>query len=314
MSHNSRELDKPQRGFAKLVGPAKARALRKDLEKRIVLAAAGRGGGPAKPEAQIVKEMVKVGQAGWVNPNRTGKATLVQRGTGCVLKGANGQNIQGTRFAFKSTPPLSKSRYLSFAKSTVGESFVANMYLDKKGNVTVGIGHLVINLQEAQRLASQYQFTKKGTNTRSSVADLANDFNTVKNSGMTGFRAHNFAPLTGHDITLAEATRLFDDDVNIKLRELKARVAFPEFETYPTVAKLGLLDMSFTLGVRGVWHGYPVFTAAALRRDWKAAATQSDRPVLAARNAEIRMWFREAAKKEPFFIDPRCAAKKLPTQ
>ncbi len=35
MSHNSRELDKLQRGFTKLVGPTKARTLRKDLEKKI---------------------------------------------------------------------------------------------------------------------------------------------------------------------------------------------------------------------------------------------------------------------------------------
>jgi GH24 family phage-related lysozyme (muramidase) len=300
MSHNSRDLDKLQRGFTKLVGPAKA--LRQQIEKNIVLAAAGRGGGPAKLEAQIVKEMVKVGQAGWVNPIRTGKATLVQRGTGCVLKGANGQNIQGTRFAFKSTPPLSKSRFLSFARSTVGENFIANMYLDDKGNVTVGIGHLVVNLQEAQRLASQYQFTKKGTNARSRAADLANYYNAVKNSGMAGFHAHKLAPLTGHEMSLAEATRLFDDDVDIKLREFKARQNFPEFETYPPVAKLGLVDMGFTLGVRKVRTVYTNFTAAVLRRDWKMAAIQSNRTTVSAlRNAEIRMWFREAAKKEPFF-------------
>ncbi len=52
MSHNSRELDKLQRGCTKLVGPAKARALRKDLEKKIVLAAKQGGGGkPAKTES-----------------------------------------------------------------------------------------------------------------------------------------------------------------------------------------------------------------------------------------------------------------------
>ena len=62
MSHNRREFDKLQRSLAKVVGPAKARAARKQLEKKIVLAAAGRGGGPAKTEAQIVKEMVKVGR------------------------------------------------------------------------------------------------------------------------------------------------------------------------------------------------------------------------------------------------------------
>ena len=157
MSHNSRQLDKLQRSLAKVVGPAKARAARKDLEKKIVLAAAGRGGGPTKTEAQIVKEMVAVGQAGWVNPARTGKATLVQRGTGCVLQGANGQDIQGTRFSFKRTAPLDKLRFLNFARSTTGESFVAHMYLDKKGNVTVGIGHLVSDLQEARRLANQYR-------------------------------------------------------------------------------------------------------------------------------------------------------------
>ncbi len=52
MSHNSRELDKLQRGFTKLVGPTKARTLRKELEKKIAQAAPpARGGKPAKPKA-----------------------------------------------------------------------------------------------------------------------------------------------------------------------------------------------------------------------------------------------------------------------
>ncbi len=59
MSHNSRELDKLQRGFAKLVGPAKARALRKQLEKKIAQAAK-----PAQSEAQAILDVVKSKQAG----------------------------------------------------------------------------------------------------------------------------------------------------------------------------------------------------------------------------------------------------------
>ncbi len=86
MSRNSRELDKFQRGLAKVVGPAKARALRKELEKKIAQAAApARGGRPAKPKAQIVKEMVAVGQAGWVTLHGTANAALVQKGHGLQI-------------------------------------------------------------------------------------------------------------------------------------------------------------------------------------------------------------------------------------
>ena len=88
MSHNSRELDKFQRGLAKVVGPAKARTLRKELEKKIVLAAKQGGG-----EAQAISDLIRKKQAGWVNVYGTKDAVLVEKGTGCTFLGSNSQKI-----------------------------------------------------------------------------------------------------------------------------------------------------------------------------------------------------------------------------
>ena len=94
MSHNSRELDKLQRGFTKLVGPTKARTLRKELEKKIVLAAKRSGAGkPAKTEAQAIKDLIRLKQAGWVKAEGATKPVLVQAKTGCPFLGFTGKEI-----------------------------------------------------------------------------------------------------------------------------------------------------------------------------------------------------------------------------
>ena len=301
MSRNSRELDKLQRGFAKVVGPAKARALRKDLEKKIAQAAK-----PVQSDAQIILDLVKSKQAGWVNVHGKGISVLVAKGTGCRFVDSNTTLITAQKLALRSQGAVNLPRYEQFAKSHTAEGFVPHFYLDKTAHVTVGFGHLISNEAEARRLANNYVFTRKGTNNRSTEADLARDFNAV-NLGLQNFKPRYFAPLTQHEFSAAEAERLLAPDVKIALNELDKRQTFPEFKSYPPIANLGLLDMSFNLGITRTLNVYTNFTAAVRRRDWKVAANHSNRSTASAtRNAEVHRWFMEAAKLEPFFIHATC--------
>ena len=52
---------------------------------------------------------------------------------------------------------------------------------------------------------------------------------------------------------------------------------FPEFDTYPETAKMGLLDMAYTTGVEGIKNKFPNLTLAVRYRDWNFAADQSNR-------------------------------------
>lgn len=309
MSRNSRELDKVERGFAKLVGPTKARALRKKLEKKIVLAAKQGGG-----EAQAISDLIRKKQAGWVNVYGTKDAVLVEKGTGCTFLGSNSQKITRKKITPKGTAPVDIIAYRNFAKSTTAENFVPHIYLDKKGNPTVGIGHLIPDAQAAGNLANKYVFTRKGTNVRSTSTDLENDFNAVNSTGSLNFVASAFAKLTQHEMSLAEAEQLALDDIREKVRQLKSRGAFPEFDSYPPIAKFALLDMAFTSGVGKILKDFKVFTPAVRRRDWRVAAKESNRATISAdRNTKVRQWFIQAAIVEIFYIHASCT-KNLKTK
>ena len=283
MSHNSRELDKLQRGFTKLVGPTKARTLRKDLEKKIAQAAK-QGGSDAKAIADLIRKK----QAAWVNEYGTNNAVLVEKGTGCTFLGSDNKKIKSQKIRPKPTAPVDIIAYRNFAKSSTAENFVPHIYLDKLGNPTVGIGHLIPDAQAAGNLANKYVFTRKGTNVRSTSTDLENDFNAVNSTGSLNFVASAFAKLTQHEMSLAEAEQLALDDIREKVRQLKSRGAFPDYDSYPPIAKFALLDMAFTFGVGKILKGFKVFTPAVGRRDWRVAAKESNRaPISADRNTKV---------------------------
>ncbi len=77
---------------------------------------------------------------------------------------------------------------------------------------------------------------------------------------------------------------------------------FPEFHTFPALAKMGHLDLAYTAGARGSRGKYKRFAAAVDRRDWKKAGIEQrdDRPV--KRADIVQAWYNQAARQEPFSI------------
>ncbi len=306
--------DIPQdlRKLERLVGRSQARALARKAEACAQQAArrANRGTGAqrasAKTDAEIAKELVESEKAGWVKGPNNNAPILVEVDNGCVLKNSKGKVITNPKFKHAPQRSLNKDVFLQHLKGQRIERYVPYMYLDEYGNVTVGIGHLITDADKAEPLP----FVERGTNNRADKDHIRKAFNKVRISNLTPGQAHLFESLTHIEISEPEDEKLAMEDMGIFLNILMKNSYFPDLGTYPITAKMGILDMAYTLGAFGTRTAYPRFTAAVRRRNWKLAAQHSHRPqVSAERDAIIRDWFKQAAKQEPFFIHPNCTKK-----
>ncbi len=135
------------------------------------------------------------------------------------------------------------------------------MYLDSGANVTVGLGHRIPSPEEAKKLP----FVERGSSKRPHDNHIVNSYRKVqRHIDWLGF-AHKYVGLTSIQVPRAAVTTLAFDDIDQKLGEI--RHFFPNFETYPLGAKLGLMDMVYNSGIGGTVNGYPNFSAAVRIRD-----------------------------------------------
>ncbi len=286
------------RKLERLVGRSQATALRKKIESRAQQAT-------ALTDAEIAKQLVVKKRAGWVNEPGKSRAVLVEKGTGCLLLDSKGKAITGPKITLSSKPGIDIPAFLQHLKPPGIEDFLPYMYQDKYGNVTVGIGFLLKKPEDAFPL----NFIKFNPIANATPLEIEEAFNMVKNAPVApNTVATDFEKLTDIRISEAEAELKALADMHDFLRILRSPNYFPDFDTYPVTAKMGILDMAYTLGAFGTRTGYPRFTAAVRRRNWKLAAQHSHRPqVSGKRDAIVRNWFKQAARQEPFFIgDTKC--------
>ena len=303
MGRFDQQMREVERSLAKLTGNrTQAAAFRKGLEKKIQQAA-------VKALPKIVQSLVKSGRAGWANdPDVPGGAVLVERGTGCVLMDPKGKVFQRTApVSHPPTPGISEAAFIQHLKDAGNELYVPYMYKDEKDNVTVGIGTLLEDAQEAKGLP----FVERGTNKKAHKNHIINAFNKVKNSPISGIAGHlKFKPVTNIVISEADAVNLASKDMQAFINELKMQRFYREFDTFPVTAKMGLLDMIYTLGLTRLLDQFDTFNPAVRRRDWKLAAIESSRKKIApSRNQIIQQWFEQAAKQEPFFVNFVCTRR-----
>ena len=182
------------------------------------------------------------------------------------------------------------------------------MYLCSAGYVTTGIGNKLANAQEAIALPWQH----KATGLPATPPEIRTAFERVQT--MTSeFRredakAHNpFGPQHYEkvsDLVLPDgaASQLAVD--RLEKDFLKGlRGLFPGFDGYPQPAQRALVDMAYTLGVRGLETKFPSFVAACRDGNFAEAAEQSERKLKAnggrkgdARNVATRNLLLEAAR------------------
>lgn len=296
MSKFDMDMRRIEQAAARLTGDRQGAArFRKELTEAVRQAAAF--------NPQDIADAIRRGKIGWVNDPARNKAVLVQAKTGCVLLDSKRKPFLGPRITYRKTPDINLNAFVTHLKdANEGENFIEHMYLDKKGNVTVGIGLLLETAQEAMSLP----FVEKPSMKPAHPKHIENAYGKVKRAPAGG-PASAFAQLTNLIISEADATILTLRFIDKLMIEIRSNAMFPAFDTFPVPAKQAILDMVYTLGGPKTLSIFIQFTPAVNSRKWVLAARESSRSdVNADRNKKINGWFQSAAKLEPLFLNPAC--------
>ncbi len=176
------------------------------------------------------------------------------------------------------------------AKLEKYEGKINHMYLDSKGFVTVGVGHLITSLAAAQKLNF-----KNAKNMPASAAEIKTDYDAVKkqpaNRLASSYKKHTKLTLPNNEID-----KLTDKHIDSFEKELKT--IYTGFNQFPSDVKLALFDMIFNLGMTNLKNTWPTFNAAIKAKDWQKAADNSNRkaPISAERNKYVKNLLEKAAK------------------
>ncbi|KGJ86831.1 glycoside hydrolase family protein [Colwellia psychrerythraea] len=175
------------------------------------------------------------------------------------------------------------------AKMEIYEGKVSHMYLDSKGLVTVGVGHLLKDLASAQQLSF-----KKSNNMPASISEIKADYDAVKKQAK-----NRLASFYKEYVAL----KLLDTDINTLTNENidsfdgELKIIFTDFSTYPTEVKFALFDIIFNVGMTDLNNKWPSFMTAIKAKDWTKAAQESHRksPISAERNKYVKDLLEKAA-------------------
>lgn len=186
------------------------------------------------------------------------------------------------------------------------EGVVHWMYLDVRGLVTVGVGNLI----EPVELALKLPFHHRAEPSRAATAgEIAAEWRRVKSAtslAHAGWRACEAVTTLGLDDHAIDALISSCLDANEAL--LTKKSSFQAFDVWPADAQLGLLSMSWALGVQGL-ERFSMFSAACRSGDFLGAAAnclirEGANPGVAPRNRANRVLFRNAATVRSAGIDP----------
>lgn len=169
------------------------------------------------------------------------------------------------------------------------EGNIPYMYLDTKGNVTVGVGLMLPNANAAVALP----FKRNSDLLLASDIEKKAEWTTIKGLQFPHI-ATWYLPFTS--MTLDQAT--IDQFLQSELEKVETSLQthFVDYPIYSAKAQAGLIDMAYNLGVNGLLTKFPTFVAAVKAQEWETAAVECHRlDVQPDRNTEVELLFQEAA-------------------
>jgi len=171
------------------------------------------------------------------------------------------------------------------------EGTIPHMYLDSNGYVTVGIGHLISSVSNAQLLP----FVDTKTSKKATTVEIKTDYDNVKKQTKDRVASY-YKKYTALKLTQAEIDKLTNKHIETFYKELKR--IYSSFDTYPSEVRLALFDLIFNLGMTKLKNNWTIFNGHIKSLDWQKAAGNSSRksPISAARNKYVKDLLEKAAK------------------
>lgn len=166
-----------------------------------------------------------------------------------------------------------------------GEGSIPHLYLDTVGKVTVGVGNMLPDAASAQKLPFIHADDKRPATDDEISAEYA-----LISAQEKGMVASNYKQFTTLVLTEEAIDKLLITRIRKFVKQL--RLDFPDYDSYPEKARLGLIDMAFNLGNKGLVKKFPTFSRAARGNDRAACASECKRKGIGdARNDEIKHLF-----------------------
>ena len=161
------------------------------------------------------------------------------------------------------------------------EGRVSHLYLDSRGFVTVGVGHLLSTVEKAQELA----FVTDGGEPASAEM-IAEEYALVA-AQEANHTASYYQPFTQLQLSDSAIDQLTEKHIDSFYGELK--IIYSEFDSFPTDSKLALFDLIFNLGMTSLRKKWPKLNKCVAAQDWSAAAENCRRRGIAdERNEYVR--------------------------
>ena len=188
-----------------------------------------------------------------------------------------------------------KTALYDFLKQYEGK--VNFMYLDIKGLVTVGVGHLIDPVHQAAKL----EFRRKGGTSPVSSAEVMSEWQTVKGRkdliprGGEAFGAVTSLELSDNGIKAMVASHANGIEDYIK-KNPSASKFYADFDKWPADAQLAFMGVAWG-GIPIPQFGWHKFPEACRVQDWDTAAAQCKitSPIAAGRNEAHKGMFLNAA-------------------
>ena len=191
--------------------------------------------------------------------------------------------------------PLTANIRAELAKKlTQYEGKFNHLYLDTKGKVTVGVGHLVANRNDMSTI-TMYKTKNNLPSQLATLPDKQAEYDKIvklpwgQRYGATSFKTHTALIMKDADINLL-LNKHIDSFYNELTRIYNKTNGYTEdFDKLPRNVQLVLFDMIFNLGASKIVNSFPNFNTSLKAGDWKKAATECNRPdVSPARNQYVK--------------------------
>jgi GH24 family phage-related lysozyme (muramidase) len=169
-----------------------------------------------------------------------------------------------------------------------------HLYLDTRGKVTVGVGHLIPN-RAAIATVSLYKIKNNLPSQPATLQEKQNEYDKIvklpwgQRYGAISFKPHTSLVMKDTDIDL-----LLYKHIDSFYRELtniyKKANGYPDdFDKLHKNVQLALFDMIFNLGASKIVNSFPKFNTALKAGDWKKATAEANRPdVSPSRNQYVQ--------------------------
>ncbi|EPF7652954.1 hypothetical protein ACXLRA_003135 [Vibrio vulnificus] len=169
-----------------------------------------------------------------------------------------------------------------------------HLYLDTKGKVTVGVGHLI----SSRNAIATVRLYKTKNNLPSQIATMIEKQEEYDNItklpygmryGASSFKSHTTLVMKEIDINSQRDNHISSFYSELSSIYKKSNGYTDDFDNFHKNIQLALFDMIFNLGATKLVNVFKKFNSALKDGDWQKAAAESNRPdVNSARNQYVK--------------------------